>query len=90
MFNDYNRDGFVYPLQVITPEKAAEWRADLEAMEAEYRTADLPHPMQMYRRSNAHAVIPLAAEIATHPSILDAVQDILGPDLLIWGAEFFI
>lgn len=90
MLDTYQRDGFVYPLQVVSLQQAADWRADLESLEAEYRTADLPHPMQMYRRTNSNIVIPLAAQIAEHPAILDAVEQVLGPDLLVWGCEFFI
>jgi ectoine hydroxylase-related dioxygenase (phytanoyl-CoA dioxygenase family) len=35
-------------------------------------------------------VIPLLAEIARTPAILDAVESILGPDLLVWSVELFI
>jgi chlorinating enzyme len=35
-------------------------------------------------------VIPLLAEIARRPAILDAVESILGPDLLVWSVELFI
>jgi ectoine hydroxylase-related dioxygenase (phytanoyl-CoA dioxygenase family) len=30
-----------------------------------------------------------AYELATHPRVLDAVEDLLGPDLLIWATELF-
>jgi ectoine hydroxylase-related dioxygenase (phytanoyl-CoA dioxygenase family) len=30
-----------------------------------------------------------AHELATHPRVLDAVEDLLGPDLLVWATEVF-
>lgn len=86
----YRRDGFLFPRRVASEAKAAEWRASLERLEDDWLDAGLPRPLNQYKRSAAHVVIPLAAEIATHPAILDAVEGALGPDLLIWSAEFFI
>ena len=39
---------------------------------------------------NGQLVIPLLAEVAKTPAILDAVQSILGPNLLVWSVELFI
>jgi ectoine hydroxylase-related dioxygenase (phytanoyl-CoA dioxygenase family) len=36
-----------------------------------------------------HLHFPWAHELATHPHVLDAVEDLLGPDLLIWATELF-
>lgn len=59
-------------------------------METQWRTADLPHPLNTYKRVNAHVVMPMAARIAQAPAILDVIEDILGPDILIYSTEFFI
>jgi ectoine hydroxylase-related dioxygenase (phytanoyl-CoA dioxygenase family) len=34
--------------------------------------------------------MPFAYELATQPRLLDMIEAILGPDILIYGAEFFI
>ena len=47
-------------------------------------------PLGTYKRVNAHCVLPLAARLAQDPRVLDAVEGILGPNLMIWSAEFFI
>lgn len=86
----YWRDGFLFPLPAVAPEQAREWRSQLEAIEADPASADLPQPLNTYKRVNAHVVMPLAAEIALHPGILDLVEGILGPDILVYAAEFFI
>ena len=87
----YGRDGFLFPIDIFTEDEARAWRARLEATEAAHggRT-DLPHALDQYCRVNAHVVLPMAADLARHPAILDAVEGVLGPDILVWSAEFFI
>ena len=86
----YRDDGYLFPIPVFTPAEAAALRAELEAFEAEWLGADLPLPLNTYKRVNAHCVIPLAARLALHPAVLDVVEGVLGPDLMVWSAEFFI
>lgn len=86
----YAEDGYLFPLPVVSPEQAAAWRRGLEETERDWITADLPLPLNNYKRVNAHVVMPLAAEIASHPAILNCVEGVLGGDLLVWSAEFFI
>ncbi len=35
-------------------------------------------------------MIPVLAELAANPFILDHVEPLIGPDILIWGCELFI
>ena len=86
----YWEDGYLHPIRAISPAQAAEWRAELEAIERDWLDAGLPLPLNTYKRVNANCVMPLAHRIATHPAILDVVESVLGPDLLIYGVEFFI
>ncbi|RMF37623.1 MAG: phytanoyl-CoA dioxygenase family protein [Alphaproteobacteria bacterium] len=86
----YAADGFLFPIRVFPEDEARALRGELEALEAEWRDAGLPRPLNQYRRVNSHCVIPLAARMAMDPRVLDVVEGILGPDLMIWSAEFFI
>lgn len=86
----YWQDGFLFPLPVMPPEDALAMRAELEALEAEWLDRDLPLPLSTYKRVNAHCVMPLAHRIGTDPRILDAVEGVLGPDIMIYAVEFFI
>lgn len=86
----YWQDGYLFPIQAVSDAQARAWRAEFEQIEATWRDADLPLPLNTYKRINAHCVIPLAHRIAADPRLLDAVESILGPDLLIWSVEFFI
>lgn len=81
----YHRDGFVSPVTVMGEDEAAGYRARLE--EAEVRW---PEAMRGANRNNAHLNIKVLDELAHHPRLLDAVEDLLGPDLLICGTVLFI
>ena len=39
--------------------------------------------------AETHAYLPWAYALATHPNVLDAVESLLGPDLLIWDSRWF-
>lgn len=86
----YWRDGFLFPLTVLSPEEAQAARDELERIERDWLTADLPHPLATYKRVNAHLVLPLAIRLASDPRVLDAVEAIIGPDIMVYGGEFFI
>lgn len=90
MAQQYWRDGFLHPIPVFAAEEAQNLRAELEEIEKTWLSADLPLPLNTYKRVNAHCVMPLAARMAQDPRILDVVEGILGPNLMIWSAEFFI
>jgi hypothetical protein len=86
----YWRDGFLFPIPVMPPDKAQALRGALEEIEATWLDADLPLPLNTYKRVNAHLVMPLAHQIGTDPAILDVIEGVLGPDILIFSVEFFI
>ncbi|RAI00709.1 phytanoyl-CoA dioxygenase [Acuticoccus sediminis] len=81
----YRRDGYVFPVPVMSREEAAAYRARLEAFEAASGG-----PIAGNMRHKSHLLFTWANEIAHHPRILDAVESILGPDILLWGSSFFI
>ena len=88
--DQYWEDGFLFPLPAVPREQALAWRTELEALEAEWLDNGLPLPLSTYKRVNAHCVMPLAYEIGTHKGILDVVEGVLGPDIMIYAVEFFI
>ncbi|WP_171124910.1 MULTISPECIES: phytanoyl-CoA dioxygenase family protein [unclassified Ruegeria] len=86
----YWEDGFLFPLSVFSEQEASEIRAEFEGIERDWQDADLPLPLNTYKRVNAHLVMPIAARIALDARVLDVVQGVLGPDIMIWSAEFFV
>lgn len=81
----YEDDGFVFPVDVLSPGEALACRAQLEA----YETAT-GGPISADRRQKAHLLFPWANRLARDPRILDAVEDLLGPDILLWASTFFV
>ena len=76
----YERDGYVFPLEVMTPGRAAEYRAMFESVE----TAQLEdHVADGILKGFASIVLPFVDEIMRLPSLLQAIKAILGDDLLV-------
>jgi len=86
----YWQDGFLFPINALSGEEAASYRAELEAIERDWLDADLPLPLNTYKRINAHLVLPMVDNIARDPRILDVVEGVLGPDIMVYSGEFFI
>ena len=86
----YRNNGFLFPVGVMSENEAASYRSEVENLEKTYPDGSLPQPVSQYFRVGAHVVIPLMAKIAATPAVLDAVQSILGPNLLVWSCELFI
>jgi chlorinating enzyme len=47
-------------------------------------------PLSGAMRHKVHLLFTWANELARHPAVLDAVEDVIGPDILCWGTNFFI
>ncbi|HKY93866.1 MAG TPA: phytanoyl-CoA dioxygenase family protein [Kiloniellales bacterium] len=80
----YAEHGYLAPIAVLTPEEATRFRSCLERFEAEH-----PDRKELLR-DKTHLALRWADELIRHPRILDAVEQILGPDILCWSSEFFI
>ena len=86
----YWDDGYLFPIRVLSRRAAANYRAELETLERKWLDHGLPLPLNTYKRVNAHCVMPMAHRLASEPSVLDVIEAILGPDILLYSAEFFI
>ncbi|MGA0924008.1 MAG: phytanoyl-CoA dioxygenase family protein, partial [Lutimaribacter sp.] len=86
----YNADGFVAGLPALSLSEVEEMRAYIEWLEARHAPGAGGHSLAQFFRVNGHVVIPALAQAARHPTILAAVEAILGPNLLAWSVELFI
>lgn len=80
----YHRDGFVAPIDVFSEDEALRLRTELEAAEARW-----PEAFEGAARNNAHLNIKCLDEIAHHPRIVDAAEDLIGPNILNAGTVLF-
>jgi len=86
--NDYRRNGFLFPIPVLTPSGAAEALHNLGRLET-HAGAPLPKADKRYR-VGTYTFLPWVDALVRHPRILDAVEDVIGPDILVFWATFFI
>jgi len=81
----YHRDGCVFPIRVMSAAQAAEVRERLETFE---RSSG--GPLRGDLRHKSHLLFPWLDEIVHNARIVDAIEDLYGPDLLCWTTNFFI
>ncbi len=75
-------DGYVSPLTVMDPEEAAACRTRLEAVEARSHGR-----LSGIARTKPHLLMPFLWDIVMDARIVDAVESLLGPDLLCIGSS---
>jgi non-haem Fe2+, alpha-ketoglutarate-dependent halogenase len=77
----FERDGFVSPIRAMSDSRAGWYRERLEAFEAAYPGDRLKLDQK------AHMICPWVDEMIREPAILDAVEDLVGRDILCWGTS---
>ena len=80
----YRNEGAVSPVPLLSREEAAYYRKKFD--ELEETIGDEP---QSRYRIKAHLPFPWLTELIHHPALLDAIEDVMGPNLLVWGTSFF-
>ena len=81
----YHRDGYVYPVRAFSHAAALAYRARLEAGESEFG------PLTVGQSgSKTHVLFQWADEIVCAPALLDAVEDLIGPDILVYQFTMWI
>ena len=83
----YDRDGFVFPIDVVDPAEAEGVRADLERAEAE--CADDLEKLSLVR-SYPGNLIPSFDKLMRNSNLIAGVTPVLGPDLMVWSSGLFI
>ncbi len=81
----YRRDGFVHPLAALSAAEAAEFRRRFEDYE---RANDGWY--ELSKGQKLYLLQTWMAELASYPAVLDAVEDVLGPDVMVWGTSLFV
>jgi non-haem Fe2+, alpha-ketoglutarate-dependent halogenase len=81
----YERDGYVSPVRVMSEEDAARLRQRLETYEATNGG-----PLAGAYRHKSHLLFTWLADLVRQRAILDAVEDVYGANLFCWTTNFFI
>ena len=80
----YERDGYLAPFRVLESEEAEGHWQRMQALRKE-RPEDAAAAFSF----NPHYLLPWLYDLARHPKILDKVERVLGPDILVWSTGFF-
>ena len=81
----YEDEGFVSPINIFSKDEAKKIRNEIEMIEKE-----IPGELEKSGRYNAHLISPLLDEVTHNPKILDAVQSLIGENILVCGTTLFI
>lgn len=80
----YKEQGYICPVTILNPEEAALSRAKLEAMEELQGK-----PMDRIQCNKTYLLYDWADELVHHPKVLDAVEALIGPDILCYMSNLF-
>ena len=81
----YENDGFISPINIFSKEKAKKIRDEIELIENK-----IPGELEKSGRYNAHLISPLLDEVTHNSKILNAVQSVIGENILVCGTTLFI
>jgi len=80
----YERDGFYHPVCALDADEVANCRRDVEKVERE-SLDDIGGAF----RHKPHLLLKSLDAAVRNEKILDAVEDLIGPDIFVWASLFF-
>ena len=83
--DQYHRDGCVFPIRVMSEADAQEIRERLEAFEKK-----AGGPLKGDLRHKSHLLFAWLGDLVRRDKIVDAIEDLYGPNLFCWTTNFFI
>ncbi len=82
---NYAKNGYHFPIDVLGPSEVARYRTELEDYEEQQG-----NPIGGAARSKSHLLFTWVDELIRLPKILDAVETLIGPDILCWTSLWWI
>lgn len=81
----YRDEGYYFPVQVLSNDETLALRRKLEAFEATQG-----HPLDGAQRSKSHLLFKWVDDLMRNDRLVDAIEDLIGPDILCWNTVFWI
>ncbi len=78
----YRRDGFLAPIRLVDPDTACAHRRRMEEAEAQIGP--------LHYEDKAHTILTSPWELVTNPTLLDAVEACIGPDVLLYNSTYIV
>ena len=80
---NFNRDGFLTAIEAVSPDKAARYFNKCSNFIEQYST----HPSYSeWTYNKSEMILRWVAELAAEKALLDVVEEIIGPNILLWNA----
>ena len=80
--DSYAENGFVSAIDIVSETEAWEHRNELEQAEARHGP--------LHYKAKMHTVMRSPLALATHPRVLDVVEALIGPDILLYDVEYIV
>ena len=84
----YRNDGYLYPFPALSAAELAECNAGLARYEA-WLEGPVNRADRRWR-SASYVMLPWVDALVRHPRVLDVVEGLIGPDILVYTATWFI
>jgi hypothetical protein len=81
---EFDQTGFLLPLRAISEKEAAEVRGKIEHAEVQAQQGG----NGLF--TNAHTLYDWFYDLATKESVVDVVEDLIGPNIMIWKSQLWI
>ena len=81
----YKEKGFIAPLDVLNKEEAEEVKNEIEFIEKKW-----PNELNGLGRNYVHLISPIFDKVVHNSKVLDAVESIIGKNILACGTTLFI
>ena len=81
----YQDKGYLAPIEALTKDEANEVKEEIEFIEKKW-----PNELKGLGRNYVHLISPIFDKVVHNSKILDAVEDIIGKNILVGGTTLFI
>lgn len=83
--DQYENEGYLFPVPILNADEVAACRASLEAVEAQQGGQLLAS-----QRPKSHLIFKWLDDLIRDPRILDPIEQLIGPNILCWNTLFWI
>ena len=82
--SQFRNEGYVFPFRAVSAAQAAQYLARIEAYETK-----AGHDANRTLKIKGNLAFPWLMDLGRNAHILDAVEDVIGPNILLFGASIF-
>ena len=81
----YRQDGVLFPVDLFSDEEIAGYRREFDRLD---QTEGVDRPQE--RNRQRHFDLEFVWRMASHPTLISLMQELMGPDLLLLATDFFV